>query len=258
MHTDALGHTFEFSAPPKRVVSLVPSLTEVLFDLGAGASVAGVTSFCIHPPQARETAAVVGGTKNPKVDVIRQLAPDLVYMNLEENLKRHAEAIREFAPVFVTEPKKVADVESLILQLARIHAREREGDAIVSRLAAALEEVRRKARRFTFAVAIWKNPWMWCGGDTYVSNLVAEAGGLNVFAGQTRYPTLQAEDVVREHRPEVIFLPDEPYLFTDDDAADLRAKTGARVVGPFAGDLFTWHGTRTVEGLAFLRDFLDT
>ena len=94
--------------PPKRVVSLVPSLTETLFDLGAGDCVAGITDFCIFPPGLDRPR--VGGTKNPRVDMIRDLKPDLVHMNFEENLERHARAIEEFAPVFVTEPKSVADM----------------------------------------------------------------------------------------------------------------------------------------------------
>ncbi len=97
---------------------------------------------------------------------------------------------------------------------------------------------------FTFACAIWKKPWMWCGGDTYVSNLVECAGGVNVLREEKRYP---ARDV-REIEADVIFLPDEPYAFTAEDAREI-----ANAIGPFPGHLFTWHGTRTIEGLRFLR-----
>src|SRR4051812_45292937 len=105
---DLLGRTFDLETPPSRVVSLVPSLTETLFDLGAGDAVAGITDFCIFPEDLDRPR--VGGTKNPRIEDIRALSPDLVYMNLEENLARHASAIEEFAPVFVTEPKTVDDV----------------------------------------------------------------------------------------------------------------------------------------------------
>ncbi len=164
--------------PPRRVVSLVPSLTETLFDLGAGDTVAGITDFCIFPPDL--PLPRLGGTKNPRIDEIRALAPDLVYMNTEENLKRHADAIEHFAPVDVSEPKNVDDVATLIEHLGEIHARRERA----AELSATLREVRESLprREFTFAVPIWKNPWMWCGGDTYVSNLVATAGGRNVLA----------------------------------------------------------------------------
>ena len=225
-----------------RVVSLVPSLTETLFDLGAGHSVAGITDFCIFPPDL--PLPRVGGTKNPRVDEIRALRPDLVYMNFEENLERHAREIEQFARLFVSEPKSVDDVRSLLTTLGEMHdARDRAAEFV----AGIGEELAAMPRRdFTFACAIWKKPWMWCGGDTYVSNLIECAGGRNVLANEKRYP---ARDP-REIEADVIFLPDEPYLFTAGDAREFRS----RVVGPFPGHLFTWHGTRTLLGLRFLRE----
>jgi ABC-type Fe3+-hydroxamate transport system substrate-binding protein len=248
MH-DLLGRTFDFPHPPRRVVSLVPSLTETLFCLGAGDSVVAITDFCIFPPNLQLPR--VGGTKNPRVEEIRALNPDLVHMNLEENLRRHAEAIEAFAPVFVTEPKSVDDVASLIEQLGIIHGRRERAIELANTLRE--EQAFLPKREFTFACPIWKNPWMWCGGDTYVSHLVASAGGRNVLDDRTRYPQVALEDVLTLS-PDVVFLPDEPYVFT---AADAEAIKGPRVIGPFPGHLFTWHGTRTIEGLRFLRDALE-
>lgn len=244
MITDLLGRTFDFASPPRRVVSLVPSLTETLFDLGAGEAVAGITDFCIFPPDL--PLPRLGGTKNPRIDAIRELAPDLVYMNLEENLERHARQIEEFAPVFVTEPKTVDDVASLIVTLAAIHRRDPQS------LVDALAAERHHIGDFTFAVPIWKKPWMWCGGDTYVSNLVESAGGRNVLRDTVRYPPLSLEDVL-SLQPDILFLPDEPYAFTAGDASELA---GPWIIGPFPGHLFTWHGTRTILGLRFLREAL--
>ena len=115
--SDTLGREHTFAQPLRRVVSLVPSLTESLFDLGAGESVVGITDFCIFPE--RLELPRLGGTKNPKVERIRELAPDLVHMNLEENLERHGREIEAFAPVFVTEPKSVDDVAAMIATLVR-------------------------------------------------------------------------------------------------------------------------------------------
>jgi ABC-type Fe3+-hydroxamate transport system substrate-binding protein len=238
---DVRGREHRFDAPPRRVVSLVPSLTETLFDLGAGDAVAGITDWCIFP----EGLALprVGGTKNPRVAEVRALAPDLVYMNLEENLRRHAEEIEAFAPVFVTEPKGVDDVAELIATLAAIHGKD------AGPLLRELDAARFTAAPFTFAVPIWKSPWMWCGGDTYVSALVESTGGRNVLRDRERYPAMSVEDVLAL-QPDVVFLPDEPYAFTSEDAAAIE---GPRVVGPFPGHLFTWHGSRTIQGLRFLR-----
>lgn len=237
---DARGREHRFDAPPRRVVSLVPSLTETLFDLGAGGDVAGITDFCIFP--AGLALPRVGGTKNPRVAEIRALRPDLVHMNLEENLRRHAEEIEAFAPVFVSEPKNVDDVAALIATLAEIHAKD------ASALLRDLDAARFTTAPFTFAVPIWKAPWMWCGGDTYVSALVESIGGRNVLRERERYPALAADEVLGL-APDVVFLPDEPYAFTPGDALELR---GPQVIGPFPGHLFTWHGSRTALGLRFL------
>lgn len=242
---DIRGREHRFDAPPRRVVSLVPSLTETLFDLGAGDAVVGITDFCTFP----EGLALprVGGTKNPRVADIRALGPDLVHMNLEENLRRHAEEIEAFAPLFVSEPKSVDDVAQLIATLGAIHGRD------AAALLAELDAARFTAAPFTFAVPIWKSPWMWCGGDTYVSALVESAGGRNVLRGRERYPSIAFEEVLAL-QPDIVFLPDEPYAFTAEDAALVA---GPRVVGPFPGHLFTWHGSRTIRGLHFLREALD-
>ena len=242
---DLLGHDFDFTRPPLRVVSLVPSLTESLFDLGAGASVVGITDWCTFPSDL--SLPRVGGTKNPRVEEIRALAPDLVYVNLEENLKRHADAIAAFAPVFATEPKSVDDVASLLGTLGAIHDRRERARELVTQL----NDARFTTAPFTFLVPIWKSPWMWCGGDTYVSALVESTGGRNLLRGCERYPNMDL-DCALALEPDVVFLPDEPYVFTSDDAAAVQASSRTRVIGPFPGHLFTWHGTRTVLGLRFL------
>ena len=244
---DVRGQSFLFREPPKRVISLVPSLTETLFDLGAGDSVVAITDFCIFPPGL--ALPRVGGTKNPRVEEIRALAPDLVHMNLEENLRRHGEAIEAFAPVFVSEPKSVADVIELIAQLGEIHGRRERAAELNAAMRAQLARMPREP--FTFACPIWKGPWMWCGGDTYVSRLVETAGGRNLLGDQTRYPQVEI-DAVLAMGPDVIFLPDEPYVFTDDDAALI----GDCAIGPFPGHLFTWHGSRTLLGLQYLEEAL--
>lgn len=248
---DVRGREIEIARPPIRVVSLVPSITETLFDLGVGDSVVGVTDWCIFPEAL--SARRVGGTKNPRVDEIRALRPDLVHMNLEENLEKHARVIEEFAATFVTEPKSPHDVVGLIAQLGAIHG---VGDSAAAAAAELERELgRQPLPRFTFAVPIWKSPWMWCGGDTYVSALLETLGGSNVLANEARYPVIALENVLAL-LPDVIALPDEPYAFTADDAAELCERPGMRVAGPFPGHLATWHGTRTVKGLRFLRELL--
>jgi ABC-type Fe3+-hydroxamate transport system substrate-binding protein len=242
-----------------RVISLVPSLTETLFAIGAGDSVVGITDYCIFPEGIDRPR--VGGTKTPSIAAIRNLEPDLVYVNLEENLKRHADEIATFAQVVATEPKTLDDVVDLIARLGTTHGCDGRAGKLVEQLTAE----RRPLNAFTFVVPIWKKPWMWCGGDTYVSNLVESVGGRNLLRDRTRYPTLDPAEVLAV-KPDIVFLPDEPYAFTAEDAAwlsgcvdrlqpvgRLKPARTLRVIGPFAGHLFTWHGVRTIEGLRFLR-----
>lgn len=245
---DVLRTSHSFAAAPRRVVSLVPSITETLFDLGAGESVVGITDWCIFPEGL--SLPRVGGTKNPRVDAIRALEPDLVHMNLEENLKKHADAIAAIAPVFVTEPKSPRDVVGLIRDLGAIHGCQASASGLAATLETELSSP--PAQSFTFACPIWKAPWMWCGGDTYVSALVEAVGGRNVLADRERYPSLDIEQVA-PLRPDIVFLPDEPYAFTREDADALHATGFRRVIGPFPGHLFTWHGSRTILGLRELR-----
>jgi len=235
-----------------RVVSLVPSLTETLFALGAGDDVVGITDFCMFPENLDRPR--VGGTKTPDIAKIRQLRPDIVYINVEENLKKHADAIARFARVIATEPKTIDDVVKLIEMLGRMHHRERRAQELVQQIT----DNRQQRTSFSFVVPIWKKPWMWCGGDTYVSNLVESVGGRNLLRERTRYPSIGVDEVLAL-QPDIVFLPDEPYAFTQADAHHLARTLSAsapaesgRVIGPFPGHLFTWHGVRTIAGLKFL------
>lgn len=234
-------------------MSLVPSVTETLFDLGAGDTVVGITEFCVFP--AKLDRPRVGGTKSPDIEAIRALKPDLVHMNLEENIKRHARAIETFAPVFVSEPKTVREVASLIETLGTIHGATARAAEFARGIEAELATM--PTDPFTFACPIWKKPWMWCGGDTYVSDLVSCAGGENVMASQRRYPVMTL-DQLAALQPQIVFLPDEPYAFTAADGRKIEERFECRAIGPFPGHFFTWHGTRTLKGLRFLRELMAT
>lgn len=249
--TDVRGALLFLDGPPRRIVSLVPSITETLFDLGVGDAVVGITDWCIFPE--RPDLPRVGGTKNPRIEEIRALEPDLVHMNLEENLKRHADAIEEFAHVFVSEPKSPRDVVRLFGELGLIH----DCQSVASERMGELEaELRRPPLTpFSFACPIWKSPWMWCGGDTYLSSLVESIGGRNVLGDRERYPSLEVGAVV-DLEPDVVLLPDEPFAFSPRDAAELASSFQGRIIGPFPGHLVTWHGTRTLLGLRALRELL--
>ncbi|MEO8216685.1 MAG: helical backbone metal receptor [Acidobacteriota bacterium] len=248
--TDARGRKLTVGAPPRRVVSLVPSITETLFEIGAGPIVVGVTEFCVFPADGVAALPHLRGTKNPDVARIRELRPDLVHMNVEENLERDAVAIEAFTPVFLSEPKSPHDVVQLINTLGVLHGCRETASALASSLRKELD--RDQLAPFTFACPIWKSPWMWCGGDTYAANVIQAIGGENVLAEHDRYPAIDLPAVLAL-QPDLLLLPDEPWAFTEADAEELRSAGFKNVLGPFPGHLITWHGARTLPGLQFLR-----
>jgi ABC-type Fe3+-hydroxamate transport system substrate-binding protein len=240
---------------PVRLVSLCPSITESLAALGLADQLVGVTRYCVHPREALAGVTRVGGTKNPDIAAIRAAKPDLVLCNAEENRREDVEALaREFA-VDVSFPKRVADVPALLRHFGRLTGRRADAEMWAARIEEELRGLESRSRSsFRYAYLIWRDPWMTVSGDTYVSDLFRRVGGRNAFekkgAGTHDYPTVSELEVV-EASPDLLVLPDEPYRFTEKDAAFWRGKlsAGPRIV-LVKGDDFSWHGTRTLRGLA--------
>jgi ABC-type Fe3+-hydroxamate transport system substrate-binding protein len=246
---------------PRRIVSLVPSLTEALFALGLGERVVGVTEWCVHPAEGVEPLAKVGGTKNPDIDSVLALSPDLVIANREENRRRDVENLEAAGiRVWVTHPKTVRDGVALLGALADLGASPERRRAVVGSalLALARAEQDRLERRVRFVCPIWRDPWMVVGGDTYAHDLITLCGGENVFtgAGGRRYPRVELEEI-EAAGPELILLPDEPYAFGQRDAQQLAAldvpaaHTGR--IHLIDGTLVSWYGPRILQAIETLR-----
>ena len=238
-----------------RIVSLVPSLTETIHEFGLAGSVVGVTRFCVHPETARETAAVVGGTKDPDVEQIRNLRPDLVLADEDENKPEHLAALREAKiKVHVTRIGSVADVSRELRAIGAIVGRTHEAE----KHAADLQE---KAAQFAAAAAlaapvacfvpIWKKPAMTMGGRTYMSDLLRIVGGRNVFDEVAKKYFEVDTDEVRIRNPDAILLPTEPYRFRESDRGFMaeRFEVPLDAVRLVDGEAFTWFGTRSSAGL---------
>ena len=258
---DATGAAVVLPAPPRRIVSLIPSITEILFALGAGPSVTGCTVYCTEPPEGVATKTRVGGQKNPKLDVIRELGADLVVANVEENLREHVETLRRWGiPVYVTYPRTVAAGIRLVSDLGAVVGLPERGREMAAALEAALDDARsacagKPASRVFYA--IWRGPWMTINRDTYVHDMLALCGGDNVFGrSATRYPEVTLPEVARA-APEVILLPDEPYRFRRAHLADFDAHPDIpavrdRRVHLVDGKLATWYGPRIAEAFRVL------
>lgn len=241
---------------PRRIVSLVPSLTEALFVFGVGERVVGRTNYCEFPPRRVRKAEKLGGTKKVDVEKALALEPDLVVAVKEENSREDVEAFRAAGvSVFLGEPGTVEGAISTLRELSgtveapnaapTLEAAERT----LRRLARG-REGRRPARVFA---PIWKNPYMTVGGDTYVSDVLRTCGGENVFRGRGRYPEVSLEEV-EGAQPEVVLLPDEPYVFSAVDLEDFHSLDipAAREDRVFLvdGKMLTWYGPRMAGSLA--------
>jgi ABC-type Fe3+-hydroxamate transport system substrate-binding protein len=258
---DDLGRPVQLRGVPARVVSLVPSITELLFTLGAGGTVVGSTRFCVEPPAARRVFRV-GGPKDPDVAAITALQPELVIANAEENRREDVEVLTAAGiPVYVTFPRSVAAGINLARQVGALVGCGRAGALLAARLEAARTAVvaaaaaRRRPRVFC---PIWKRPWMTIARDTFAHDMLATAGGENVCAHLAgRYPAVDA-DSLAPLRPEVVLLPSEPYPFRPRDLADLEgllsAAQGPRPVVRFIdGRALTWYGHRIDWGLKLVQ-----
>ena len=233
-----------------RLVSLCPSITESLVEMGLVDQLVGITRYCIHPRDVVKRIRKVGGTKNPDVVAILALAPDLVFLNAEENRAEDVEAISRMLPTDVSHPRAVAEVPDLLRQFGRLTGREPEAESWARRIEARLAEIREKPlAAFRFVYLIWKEPWMTVDEGTYISDLLTQAGGVNAFAGRgTDYPQI-TQDEIRAARPDVLLLPDEPYRFRPADRqafAELLPESDIRLV---SGDDLCWHGVRTLRGI---------
>jgi ABC-type Fe3+-hydroxamate transport system substrate-binding protein len=248
---------------PARIVSLVPSLTETLFALGLGGSVAGVTDYCVHPAEGVRDLPHVGGTKNPSLERIGALQPDLVLANREENRQRDVERLEAAGlRVFVTYARSVREGCDEIGLLGRIGGRESAAREIQESIESAWARARERAREPGPGVAalIWKHPFMAVGGDTFADDLIAQCGGRNVFhdAGR-RYPRVYEADLLAAG-PDVLLLPTEPYEFGPRDAEelmrlDLPAARDGRV-HVIEGELLSWYGPRMARALDVISELL--
>lgn len=258
MHVvDPLGRTLHLAGTPRRIVSLVPSLTEYLFVIGAGERLVGVTEFCIEPTADVAALPKVRGTKNPDREAILALRPDLVLAAKEENRARDVEVLTgSGVPVYVTDILSVAQAVRQLGGLAQVLDSERGAAPLLDELQAALEHARRvqaNQRQLRALAFVWRDPWMAVGADTYAHDLLELCGAVNVGSSLPgRYPRA-ALDAFMRLEPQVILLPDEPYRFDQADLASFAPYPAAAVqvgrVHLCDGKLLTWYGPRTVEAL---------
>ncbi len=250
--TDQVGRKVHLEKAPLRIVSTVPSQTELLYDLGLGESVVGITAYCVHPKNWLKEKTIIGGTKDLQIEKIRSLKPDLILGNKEENIKEQIEALAEDIPVWLSDIVTVDDATKMIAEVGHICGKQTEAKAINSEINRLRQELREKSSTpKTAAYFIWKDPYMVTADATFINSMLQEANLINVVQNhKDRYPVFTLQELA-ELKPEVVLLSSEPYSFTTGDLKEVATyfpKSTLRIVD---GELFSWYGSRMIKALKY-------
>jgi ABC-type Fe3+-hydroxamate transport system substrate-binding protein len=251
-YVDQLGNEVLIPVPPTRIVSLVPSQTELLADLELEDQVVGITKFCVHPPAWRNQKTIIGGTKKFDFNGIKDLNPDLIIGNKEENYLDGIEQVKKIAPVWMSDIVTAEDATQMILELGKITDRKEISRLLVNSILASfisLEHVRPR----TVLYLIWYNPWMAAGNETFIHTMMSQAGLKNCLENVDRYPQLSNEEI-KNLNPDFIFLSSEPFPFKQKHREELQQMVPAAKVISVDGEMFSWYGSR----LRLFADYFNT
>ena len=248
--TDGLGRTLKLSASPQRIISLVPSQTELLHALGLEKEVIGITKFCVHPRDWFRTKTRIGGTKNINLQKILSLEPQLVIANKEENVKEQVEELAAHVPVWVSDVNNLDDAYNLIESLGEITARKEVAAKLTSAIQTAFAKNSFVSSGFNTAYLIWKEPYMTVGGDTFINQMLCAAGFQNVFRNKKRYPAVTVPDL-QEAGCDLLLLSSEPYPFKQKHIDELQQHLPATKILLVDGEMFSWYGSRLLHAPAY-------
>ena len=249
---DQLNRTLSFSSYPKRIISLVPSQTELLFHLGLDKEVAGVTKFCIYPTDWKTRKTIIGGTKNLKMDLIKELNPDLIIANKEENDEDSLRKLMPIFPVWISDIKRLEDAFQMILSVGRITNTESTSFTWTEKIKKQfkiLSLLPKQPRRVAYL--IWNNPLMSVNQDTFIHSLLELNQWDNCFRDKlNRYPEITEEELV-DSNPELVFLSSEPFPFKDKHIDRFKQLLPESRVVLVNGEYFSWYGSRLVDSPAY-------
>ncbi|MFP7657341.1 ABC transporter substrate-binding protein [Chryseobacterium proteolyticum] len=227
-----------------KVISLVPSITEALFDLGLTENeIIGRTKFCIHPKDKIKDVPVIGGTKNLNIEKIKGLQPDLILANKEENIKEQVEALMEDFKVVVTNVETIEDNYYLLKTLGNIFQKEERAKAYNLKIYEVLNQTKISSK-IKAAYLIWKNPYMTVGADTFIHRILTEIGIENSFKDKTRYPEVTIHDLADT---DLIMLSSEPFPFKEKHIAELKEYYPDKKIIIVDGEAFSWYGTHIAK-----------
>lgn len=251
---DQMGRSVQVPVNPQRVVSLVPSQTELLFDLGLAERIAGVTRYCLHPPHALTACADIGGTKRLRLQAIEALAPDLIIGNKEENDRESIEALAGRYPVWMSDIYTFEDALTMIGQVAGLMGVAARGEALNQQIRQDWQALP-DGRQISVAYLIWKKPYMACGNNTFIQAVLDQLNLVNVFADRDRYPEIDVQ-ALQEAQPDWLLLSSEPFPFNDEHVAELAAQLPGTRVTLVDGEMFSWYGSRLALAPAYFQSLM--
>jgi ABC-type Fe3+-hydroxamate transport system substrate-binding protein len=253
--TDMLGNEISVSYPPKRIISLVPSQTELLYDLGLDEEVVGITKFCVHPNEWFRNKRRVGGTKTIHIDIIKELQPDLIIANKEENTKDQIEELASMFPLWTSNIQTVDEGLQMIRSIGDLVGRGDRAKALASEIEAGFAGLTKSSAPRRVAYFIWRNPWMCAGGDTFISDMIQRMGWVNVLADKMRYPEIDLQELVAKN-VDLILLSSEPYPFKAPHIAEIKAVLPSADVMLVDGEMFSWYGSRMLHAIPYVSSLL--
>lgn len=254
--TDQMGRKVNVPASPQRIISLVPSQTELLYDLGLGERVVGITKFCVHPETWYKTKHRVGGTKKVDMDKVRALKPDLIIGNKEENERKDILALEKEFPVWMSDVRSLHHAAHMIMHVGAITGSEKKAEQIVRGIAQAFEGLKPMEQPLTAAYLIWREPFMVVGHGTFINDMLMRCGLQNVFdEGDARYPEVTPQELA-ESDPDIILLSSEPYPFKEKHIQELNMICPGTPVRIVDGELFSWYGSRLLRSPAYFSGIL--
>jgi ABC-type Fe3+-hydroxamate transport system substrate-binding protein len=251
--TDQTGRTITLDKTPQRIISLVPSQTELLYSMGLDQEVVGITKFCVHPEEWFRSKTRVGGTKELKPEIIHQLKPDLIIANKEENVKGQVEELAEHYPLWVSDVNDVASAFEMISQVGLLTGRKEESGKLVTAIQTKFSQLPVIGLKRSAAYLIWKDPYMSTGGDTFINAMLEAAGFKNIFFDESRYPELTIDEI-QSRKPEFIFLSSEPFPFKQKHVEELQPFFPQTQILLVDGEMFSWYGSRMIKAAGYFHD----
>ncbi len=255
-YRDQCGETIELSGVPSRIISVVPSQTELLFSLGLDKEVVGITKFCIHPLSWFKSKEIVGGTKVLNLKKIAELNPDLIIANKEENDKEQILELRQKYPVWTSDIISIDDSFDMIRKVGELVGRKSEATALTDKIQSNFQlHKREENRKVKTAYLIWQNPLMTVNNETFIHAMLSEFGMENIYGDNTtsRYPEISLEQLQND-KPELLILSSEPFPFAEKHRSYFTENLPGCKVILADGEMFSWYGSRMVEAAAYIKN----